>query len=259
MNRLTKSSSTKTQWYDPISEVLGQAISEEFGYPSFAIRLMKVNPQKLSMAVMSDDVSDSYDGKIMQVSPDNLAKVESNKILHMHLMDIVMLNKKREMNNFLLSGNSEGIDFVPIDHGSVLQPFDEYSTTLEKTIEDCMTSFANRELQNRHGKGLAEHAKLVEYAESVLSDIKKIDSVSLGSRMKNTLNDIVNDVKLFDKSAMSESQNKELDQLNEEIVNAMMRLEKIQRTEAKQLVDLLIQTKSPSDPALSSLLGDFES
>jgi hypothetical protein len=244
----------KSKWYEPLSEVLGHAILEEFGYPSSALRVMKLNPQKGLISIMSDSSIDSYDGKIKQTTPDNLEAVQSDKLLYMHLMDVVMLNGERDVSNFLLSENAEGVDVIPVDHDSILQPFNMEDTSLEQVVKAYRNSFVNTELQKRHGRSQSNFTKLIEIAEETLKELQKIDPSSLGAKLIKELDGIVDDPKLFDMKSISNKQVKELYAIKKEVSNATKRLMEIQRIEVKKLVDMMIESAPPNDTVLHRLL-----
>ncbi len=245
----------ESKWYEPLSEVLGHVILEEFGYPSSGLRVMKLNPQKGLISIMSDSSFDSYDGKIKQASPNNLSSVKSEKLLYMHFMDIVMLNGERDINNFLLSEHSDGIDVIPVDHDSILQPFKMEDTSLEQVIERYKNSFVNTELKKRHGRSNEQFTKLVEIAEETIQDLKNIDSGSMGARLMKELDGIVDDPKLFDMKSISNKQIKELYVIKKEISNATTRLMKLQEMKAKKLLDMMIEFTPNEDTVLHRLLG----
>jgi len=215
---------------------------------------MKLDPQKGLISIMADSSIDSYDGKIKQTTPDNLEAVQSDKLLYMHLMDVVMLNGERDVSNFLLSENAEGVDVIPVDHDSILQPFSMEDTSLGQVVKAYRNSFLNTELQKRHGRSQSNFTKLIEIAEETLKELKKIDSSSLGAKLIKELDGIVDDPKLFDMKSISNKQIKELYAIKKEINSATKRLTELQEIEVKKLVDMMIESAPPNDTVLHRLL-----
>ena len=165
-----------------------------------------------------------------------------------------MLNGERDVSNFLLSENAEGVDVIPVDHDSILQPFNMEDTSLEQVVKAYRNSFVNTELQKRHGRSQSNFTKLIEIAEETLKELQKIDPSSLGAKLIKELDGIVDDPKLFDMKSISNKQVKELYAIKKEVSNATKRLMEIQRIEVKKLVDMMIESAPPNDTVLHRLL-----
>ena len=252
---LTKGFSKR--WEEPVNEVLAVSIAEEFGYPSSSLRVVQAAPTEAAMGVVTDLVHNSYEGQILSSSPEIMRKVDSRKLMHMHVMDIVMANGDRHSGNILFAENSDGVDAIPIDHSFVLS-VSEYSDTAEKFSSGILSHPVGNELAARHGRSAEGHNKLVEETEKVLQDIQKIDADSLETRLLSQLDEMVNDRNLIGEFALTPERLKEMEKLQSDIRKSASRLREMQGMTPKQLADIVVKPLNwgaDTDTALQDILN----
>ena len=249
---LTKGGASR--WYEPVNEVLAVSITEEFGYPSSSLRVVQAAPTRAAMGVVTDLVHNSYEGRILASDSEAIKKVDSHKLVHMHVMDIVMANGDRHSGNILFAENADGVDAIPIDHSFVMS-VSEYSDTAEKFSAGIRNHPVGGELASRHGGTVESHAKLVEDAGKVLQDIQKIDADALETRLLSQLDEMIKDRNLMGEYAMSPENLMEMEKLQADIRKSASRLKEMQGMTPKQLADIIVVPPKPkADSALEDLL-----
>ena len=244
------------RWYEPVNEVLATSITEEFGYPASSLRVVQAAPTRAAMGVVTDLVHNSYEGKILSSDPEVMKKVDSRKLVHMHVMDIVLANGDRHSGNILFAENSDGVDAIPIDHSFVMSVY-EFSDTAEKFSSGIRNHPVGNELTSRHGRSAESHSELVGEAEKVLQDIQKIDADSLEDRLLSQLDEMVKDRNLIGEFAMSPERLEQLEKLQSDIRKSASRLREMQGMTPKQLADIIVEPPKPkADSALEDLLNE---
>lgn len=250
---LTKGGASR--WYEPVNEVLAVSITEEFGYPSSSLRVVQASPTRAAMGVVTDLVHNSYEGRILSSDSEVIKKVDSHKLVHMHVMDIVMANGDRHSGNILFAENADGVDAIPIDHSFVMS-VSEYSDTAEKFSAGIRNHPVGGELASRHGGTVESHAKLVEDAGKVLQDIQKIDADALETRLLSQLDGMIKDRNLMGEYAMSPENLMEMEKLQADIRQSASRLREMQGMTPKQLADIIVVPPAPkADSALEDLVA----
>jgi|688.fasta_scaffold00524_75 hypothetical protein len=250
---LTKGGASR--WFEPVNEVLAVSITEEFGYPSSSLRVVQAAPTRAAMGVVTDLVHNSYEGKILSSDPEVMKKVDSRKLVHMHVMDIVLANGDRHSGNILFAENSDGVDAIPIDHSFVMSVY-EFSDTAEKFSSGIRNHPVGNELTLRHGRSAESHGELVGEAEKVLQDIQKIDADSLEDRLLSQLDEMVKDRNLIGEFAMNPEQLEQLETLQSDIRKSASRLREMQGMTPKQLADIIVVPPAPkADSALEDLVA----
>ena len=250
---LTKGGASR--WYEPVNEVLAVSITEEFGYPSSSLRVVQASPTRAAMGVVTDLVHNSYEGRILSSDSEVIKKVDSHKLVHMHVMDIVMANGDRHSGNILFAENADGVDAIPIDHSFAFS-VSEYSDTAEKFSAGIRNHPVGGELASRHGGTVESHAKLVEEAGKVLQDIQKIDADALETRLLSQLDGMIKDRNLMGEYAMSPENLMEMEKLQADIRQSASRLREMQGMTPKQLADIIVVPPTPkADSALEDLVA----
>ncbi|CAB4145260.1 Phosphatidylinositol 3-/4-kinase, catalytic domain containing protein [uncultured Caudovirales phage] len=243
------------RWFEPVNEVLATSITEEFGYPASSLRVVQAKPEAAAMAVITDLVHNSYDGKILSASPEQLEKTDTRKLLHMQVMDVVMANGDRHSGNFLFSETPEGLNAVPIDHSFIFQVFGPYEKA-DKYAESISVGALGTELKKRHGGTVESHAKLVEDAGKVLQDIQKIDADALETRLLGQLDAMMEDRNLIGEYAMTPDNLNQLVDIQSDIRKSIQRLRDMQGMTPKELADIIVKPPTPkADSALEDLLN----
>ena len=243
------------RWFEPVNEVLATSITEEFGYPASSLRVVQAKPEAAAMAVITDLVHNSHDGNILSAGPEQLAKTETRKLLHMQVMDVVMANGDRHSGNFLFSETPEGLSAVPIDHSFIFQVYGPYEKA-DKYAESISINALGVELKNRHGGSVESHAKLVEDASKVLQDVQKIDADALEDRLLGQLDAMMEDRKLIGEYAMTPENLNQLVDIRSDIRKSIQRLRDIQGMTPKELADIIVKPPAPkADSALEDLVA----
>lgn len=240
---------------DPLNEVFGHMVMEEFGYPSSGLRLVQSNKDLASVGLISDLVHNVYDGEIIAGNDQSgiMNDLSTEKIANIALMDLIMGNTDRHTGNFLYSKNADGVDIAPIDHS---YSFDIASAGV--TLKDFADLMSNRHftamLKQRHGGTQQEHAALVEVMDKISQDIKKIDVDALEKRLKDEFESIKNDQNLI--AQLSEPQVDRLAVTDISIDSVIQRLRSAQNASPTELANLFVRESvhDDNDPVDNALI-----
>ena len=244
-----------TRFTDPINEVFGHMVMEEFGYPSSGLRLVQSTKEDASLGLITDLVHNVYDGDIIAGNDQSgiMNDLSTEKVARIALMDVIMGNTDRHAGNFLYSRNADGVDVAPIDHsysfdlssaGQSLKQFSELISNRHFTVM----------LNQRHGGSVQEHAALVEIMDTISQDIKKIDVDALEKRLKDQLESIKNDPNLVE--SLTEAQVDRLKATEISIDSAISRLRSAQNATPAELANLFVRESvhDDNDPVDNALI-----
>lgn len=240
---------------DPINEVFGHMVMEEFGYPSSSLRLVQSNKEDASIGLITDLVHNVYDGDIIAGNDQSgiMNDLSTEKIARIALMDVIMGNTDRHPGNFLYSKNADGVDIAPIDHSysfdlsSAGQGLKEFAELINNRHFTVM-------LKQRNGGTMQEHASLVEMMDTISQDIRKIDVDALEKRLKDQLEAIKNDPNLVD--SLTEAQVDRLKATEVSIDSAVGRLRSAQNASPAELANLFVRESvhDDNDPVDNALI-----